>query len=634
MLCDVTLLDWPFPSDNSEVPQFTNNAALLTYVASKKVLINSNPIVFNDVAFDGREKTALRVQMNVDNIEDLVGGAGKLNYLMMATRTGDSYNNGVAFYFIDSYDIINIDDTGASSVAMVSLNIRADPWMNSGLATKNTMPSVRPCIVEQGHVDRWDSGTLPKIYPIKEGCDGWRVKESASRIKTFNEADQAGSYIDIFLVAWLNDGGTDSRQHLGIFVPGLNIKGSDNAPHQMPTVEDVLRGDLCYSMDLKSENVLFVGPAPYLTVKMTGANATGYELSILEYRDSLGGEQWFGGTGTRIGGTGSSVWGVDITVTCYPLAWKQDAASYLKRPTKPTWSTGGIAYADSAEPALYMEPYRQDIVCDTQGMPQFALPDVERLTTATPVLYLEPAIDPGGYSTAIELGHRLGGAEYKNAGILGTRSVIDTPNANLVSNKWLDYSLGQRALDMAYKKQSAFIEGSVGMASSAASGLVMGNAAGAAAGLIGGLIGAWGTQEKYRLDTQYNDATIRNQPNQMAVQGDGSALIKNASYNLFVFNMRLDDTSMKEAASRFMLRGYNLNMLMSPDWMSRRYFNYIRTRGINLNQAIPERRYRDQVEAIFERGVTVWHVNRMATDSLTYESFDYSRENIEEALVS
>jgi hypothetical protein len=90
---------------------------------------------------------------------------------------------------------------------------------------------------------------------------------------------------------------------------------------------------------------------------------------------------------------------------------------------------------------------------------------------------------------------------------------------------------------------------------------------------------------------------------------------------------------MKEAADRFMLYGYNLNMLMTPDWMSRRYFNFIKTRGINLNQAIPERKYRDQVEALFDRGVTVWHINRMATDSLTYESFDYSRENIEEALV-
>jgi hypothetical protein len=496
------------------------------------------------------------------------------------------------------------------------------------------MPAVRPCIVEQGHVDRWDSGALPKIYPIKEGCDGWRVKESSSRIKTFNEADQSGSHFEIFLIAWLNDGGEDTRQHLAIFIPEKNVKGGDNAPHAMPTIEDVLRGDMCYNMGLKSENILFIGPAPYLPVKVTGTNTAGYELEVLEYRTSLGGNQWFGGTGSTIGGTGSTVWGVDITFTCYPFAWRQDAAAYLQRPTKPTWTPGGISHDDAAEPALYMEPYRQDVVCDAQGMPQFNLPDVERLTTDTPVLFFEPAIDPGGYSTALELGYRSGGSEYKNAGILGTRSVVDTPNANLVSNKWLDYSMGQRTLDMAYKKQSAFIEGSVGMASSAASGIVMGNVAGAAAGIASGLIGAWGTQEKYKLDTKYNDATIRNQPNQMAVQGDGSALIKNAAYNLYVCNMKLDETSMKEAADRFMLYGYNLNMLMTPDWMSRRYFNFIKTRGINLNQAIPERKYRDQVEAIFDRGVTVWHINRMATDSLTYESFDYSRENIEEALVS
>lgn len=640
MLCDVTLLNWPFPSDNSEVPQFTNNNALLTYVASKRVTKNGTPIVFNDVAFDGRERTALRVQMDVNNIEDLVGGSGNLNYLMMATRTGDAYNNGAAFYFIDSYDIINIDDTGASSVAMVSLNIRTDPWMNSGLATKNTMPTVRPCIVEQGHVDRWAAdSSAPNIYPIKEGCDGWRELVTSHNIKTFNE-QKGGARFEIFVISWLENNADDEAlpvQHVGVFIPGEPVKVG-MSKYTMPDRQDVIDGNLAYRMGITADSVLFVGPAPYLPVKVGGDTSTGYTLSYLT--DVVGDtEAYWGNDGTKLGTPSSDVYGLDISGQNYPHWWSQMSDTMLQLPTKPTWTTGGIAYSEDGEPALYMAPYREDILCDGQGMPQFSLPDRIRFSGNT-ALYVEPAIDPGGYSTAFELGRLYVSSPLPlvihehNQGMLGTRTVVDAPNGNIIASKWLDYSLSQRAIDLQYKKQTAFVEGIGGMASSVSTGMITGNAAGILGGIASGLIGAGVTQEKYRLDRNYNDATIRNTPNQMAIVSDGGALIKNDAYMLNIANVKLDDVSMQEAANRFMLNGYNLNMLMTPDWMSRRYFNFIKTRGINLNQAIPERKYRDQVEAIFDRGVTVWHINRMATDSLTYESFDYSRENIEEALVS
>lgn len=312
----------------------------------------------------------------------------------------------------------------------------------------------------------------------------------------------------------------------------------------------------------------------------------------------------------------------------------------LQLPTKPTWSIGGISYSEAAEPALYMAPYREDIICDGQGMPQFSLPDRIRFSGNT-ALYVEPAIDPGGYSTAFELGRLYVSSPLPlvihehNQGMLGTRTVVDAPNGNIISSKWLDYSLNQRSIDMQYKKQTAFVEGIGGMASSVSTGMITGNAAGLLSGIASGLIGAGVTQEKYRLDRDYNDATIRNTPNQMAIVSDGGSLIKNGAYMLNVANVKLDDVSMQEAASRFMLNGYNLNMLMTPRWTDRRYFNYIRTRNINLSGLVPRQRdMRDQLEGIFNRGVRVWHMDRVEADGMYYSSFDFTKENIEQALIS
>jgi hypothetical protein len=647
LLAKVSLIEWPFPSDNSEVPDFADYEARDRYVAG---FINHN-LVFEDVAYDGRVNTNIRLELATTYLEEICGcwTLGAMNYCKVEYFDKSDNVMGCRFYFIDGIDVLNSyygeDAVGTLGNSVVSLNIRADPWMNSMLPLRDNTDQAgicRPCIVEQAHVNRWSAdSTAPNIYPVKEGCDGWRQLVNQHDIKTFNEK-KGGSRFEIYVISWLeNNNNSDAlpEQHVAVFIPGEPIKVG-LAKYTMPSVESVISGNMSYRMGITADSVLFIGPAPYLPVKVGGNSTDGYELSYLIATDSLGGESYYGIDGSRIGSNTSDVYALDITGQAYPDFWSQDASGYLDLPTKPTWTAGGIPYSEDAEPALFMEPYREDIICDGQGMPQFTLPDSRRFDSDL-YLYAEPAIDPGGYSTGFELGRRYVSSPYPaivnehNRGMLGTRTVIDAPNGNIIASKWLDYSLNQRAIDLQYKKQTAFVEGIGGIASSVSTSMIAGNAAGLLSGITSGLIGAGVTQEKYRLDRDYNDANIRNMPNQMAIVSDGGALIKHKAYMLKVANLKLDDVSMQEAASRFMLNGYNLNMLMTPRWTDRRYFNYIRTRNINLSALVPRQRdMRDQLEGIFNRGVRVWHMDRVETDGMYYSDFDFTKENIEQALIS
>ena len=646
MLAKVSLIDWPFPSDNSEVPDFADYKARDRYVAE---FINSN-LVFEDVAFDGRVNTNIRLELATTWLEEVCGcwTLGSMNYCKVEFFDRSENIQGCRFYFIDGIDILNSyyagDAVGTLGNSVVSLNIRSDPWMNSMLPLRDVTGQAgvcRPCIVEQAHVDRWAADSShPNIYPVKEGCDGWRELVSTRNIKTYNEV-KGGDRFEIFVVSWLEKNQNDTLpvQHVGIFVPDEPIKVG-LTKYTMPGIQDVIDGNLAYRMGLTADSILFVGPAPYLPVLVEGDTTAGYTLAYLINKLGNAEEYYGGGDGTRLGGNTSDVWGLDISGQNYPHWWNQASDALLQLPTKPTWTEGGISYSETAEPALYMAPYREDMICDGQGMPQFTLPDRTRFSGDTS-LYAEPAIDPGGYSTAFELGREYVSTPFPliihehNRGMLGTRTVVDAPNGNIIASKWLDYSLSQRAIDLQYKKQTAFVEGIGGIASSVSTGMITGSASGILGGIASGLIGAGVTQEKYRLDRNYNDAIIRNTPNQMAIVSDGGSLIKNKAYMLNVANVKLDDISMQEAASRFKMFGYNLNILMTPRWSDRHYFNYIQTRNIDLSALVPRQRdMRDRLASVFNRGVRVWHMDRVEADGMHYSDFDFTKENIEQALIS
>ena len=70
--------------------------------------------------------------------------------------------------------------------------------------------------------------------------------------------------------------------------------------------------------------------------------------------------------------------------------------------------------------------------------------------------------------------------------------------------------------------------------------------------------------------------------------------------------------------------GYAQNRLMEVDTKSRQYYNYIKTKEVNiLTSSIPNV-YLDKLKAIYNNGTTIWHV-----DNPDVLPLNYSKDNTE-----
>lgn len=651
MLAKVSLIDWPFPSDNSEVPDFADYEARDRYVAR---FINSS-LVFEDVAFDGRVNTSIRLELATTWLEEVCGcwTLGAMNYCKVEFFDKSENIQGCRFYFIDGIDILNSyyagDAVGTIGNSVVSLNIRADPWMNSMLPLRDITGQAgicRPCIVEQAHVDRWkDKGNgwfAAKLYPIKEGCDGWR--HVSARRDITGLADGSDDYISPTFGVVIYTVTNDTRTHIFISPIGLTLTGG----HSPPSQTDFLDGSVINAMGLQSSAVqgmtLFrffplvaerQADATYKIYKITDPTHSGPFLRPEVLQEI---------TPINVG----SVYGFNITSrndiwASFFRFYDPVASNLVVHTIKDIQPVAAAslpiaANPDTYEPAKNMEPARQLFVCNATGEAIMKVPDTYKQYLD---IILAPIVSANGVSVMIAMSEDSANSNhmywslFRKSDICGARSIMDSPAIDIISSQWLDYSLSQRSLDNAYKKQVAMIDGVTNMANSTANGLIAGNPTGALAGLTSGVISGVAEQEKYKLGVAYNDATIRNKPNTLAVAGEGKSIASYSNECLALIETELDEVSMNELLGRFNLYGYNLNMLMVPDWTNRRYFNYIQTRNINLSALVPRQRdIRDRLETVFNRGVRVWHMDRVEADGMHYSSFDFTKENIEQALIS
>ena len=73
---------------------------------------------------------------------------------------------------------------------------------------------------------------------------------------------------------------------------------------------------------------------------------------------------------------------------------------------------------------------------------------------------------------------------------------------------------------------------------------------------------------------------------------------------------RLNDKDMERIALFFHQYGYAQNRLMKPTYKGRKYWNYVQTRDCNLKVFDCPKEHLQQIKAIFDNGVTVWHANQ------------------------
>lgn len=143
------------------------------------------------------------------------------------------------------------------------------------------------------------------------------------------------------------------------------------------------------------------------------------------------------------------------------------------------------------------------------------------------------------------------------------------------------------------------------------SGLSQGNVVGAFTNLIGN-----------ELNKIASEADMKHIPPQLSPSSNYSVGLMRQQY-LYQINHRLCDNDMNRVAYFFHLYGYAQNKLMTPTFKGRKYWNYIQTENVNLKVNHCPKEHLDQLKAIFNNGVTVWHMEQGAM----YDNLD--KDNVE-----
>ena len=149
--------------------------------------------------------------------------------------------------------------------------------------------------------------------------------------------------------------------------------------------------------------------------------------------------------------------------------------------------------------------------------------------------------------------------------------------------------------------------------------LATGNIMGATSSLVGGITGMVST-------------AITETAKQADLKGSGFTLNNVGSDTLYklqqgdvlhreVFGLKERELGM--IASYFHLYGYAQNQMMTPNYKSRKYWNYVKTSDVHLKCNSCPKEHLQQLKQIFDNGVTVHHVERTGMHSA------YHKDNVE-----
>lgn len=124
---------------------------------------------------------------------------------------------------------------------------------------------------------------------------------------------------------------------------------------------------------------------------------------------------------------------------------------------------------------------------------------------------------------------------------------------------------------------------------------------------------------------------LKDTPDSIRQQGNNADFdIIDENNRLIMYTMEILEKFKVIAYNYFYHYGYKCNDFKIPNIRSRYYFNYIKTIGVNLETNI-DGEYRQQLENIYNNGVTIWHYR----DASTFKGVNnFTYENVETSLLS
>jgi hypothetical protein len=108
--------------------------------------------------------------------------------------------------------------------------------------------------------------------------------------------------------------------------------------------------------------------------------------------------------------------------------------------------------------------------------------------------------------------------------------------------------------------------------------------------------------------------------------GQGSNSIHDLQFDggMTVVHHQYDEEIMEQIGGFFHMYGYTQNKMMTPQLKTRRYFNYIKTKSVNLKASGVPKEHLTQLVSIFNEGCTFWHM-----DITGNFIGNYSKDNVE-----
>lgn len=489
-------------------------------------------------------------------------------------------NQQPLYCFIDDVTLIN-DRT-------VAFSLGVDVWQ-----TYLFQFTLGRSFVSRSHIDRWSkSSTKPalQLYPV-EGIDGFQVVKSEKQlVQSSNDYDYFW-----FVMARTVTSGTSS--YVEYDVSPVSIDYPLSTPYwqsndAMPTVSDILNGQLFTKFAIDPNSVIYIGIVPFLPLEVTWTKGT-MRFNITQISTSAGDI-----SNVKIGSLTMFKW-VGASGEPAPISPFKSLSISMDTPTKPT--SADATESQSNEPLMFVSPVRKVTAYNGQGTPLWVAPDDLILQSGSTITLKVTGI-PGasGFNSRV-----LVGSDFATADALARAFDIPGDPLDAAGNNWLTYVATER--DTTRMLLAANTARNI---AKTAGGLLEGTDA---LSLVTTGARAAGAMINLAADTAYetaamaiNERGIRNSTNGALSSGSGTGALYMFGAECRLVITEADEVTKSIFFDKVRMMGYSVNKYMTPNIRSRYWFNYIATIGANVRGSFSES-VRSEIAGIFNGGVTIWH---------------------------
>ena len=588
--------DIPWSQGGFHVLRFQNNSTQAAFFNGLESL------EFTDIDYEPRPGANLNLPISY-------GEAREYTYMIYEHDNAlDSYS----YFFIEDYEYLNDNPT-------TRFIISPDYWQTHHLGM-----SIAPCTVHRRHMPRWN-GSEPILYPVDEGGVRSQSLNTLLNIGDYN-APTGGDVWPILLITNKELSNPDHPDGIYYYLSW----GGVGTLVRSPTANQYWTNPMSVTFNSQFEK-WGVGLAPLI-----GA----YLVPMTGYLNTSSGS----------GYTFPSQLGEEITAqeehlfrVMRPDAIRGSISLSVPSPSKNTAS--GRAASESYEPMMYGETIRQVVVTDQYGRQMMSIPKNLLYNNTISIYY---SMDIFSLTPQIRLKWGEGvTSEPKRFGVTnGMEVAFGCTPLDIPQSAWQDYLFQAQAADKQILENNIstrYLTTGVSALTGAASGYgygamyaesfnnskrspmkagMAGLAMNAISG-VGSLVNAYLQAGTDRDNFKLNEQKIRNTPSP-PIAGNNPLGVLNSG-GIRVYELIGDQPSRDIIYSQYQYYGYIVDKSMPVPLRTRYYYDYIQTRDCTVRGEMTNDA-KTYLEALFNRGVTVWHAEAGLTHDVMY---NYSYDNVE-----